>query len=184
MITAALAGGVGYAQAVDSHPIWVEVGGFFPQNDVKDTVGNSAFYVAALYDISKFGENSITSVGASWVDKKDGGNEARAIGLFARQTWYMEMKPGAKYTGFFGGFDVGFFQSHIKTALLGGGGNNGGGGFAPPPPGTDENKTGVGGAVFVGYRFDNFTLRGAYNFYPKVAGATFAGFSATLGYRF
>lgn len=178
--TAALTTGAMAGQDLGPHPWQVEAGAFFPQENVKSLIGDSSFYVAVLKDVSRHTQGAVTSLGASWIEQTDNGNQVRSVGLFVRQTWYGEMDEGG-YGGPFFGFDVGIFGSRVRTAATsGGGGNNGGG-----TPGTSDDQIGLGAGAFLGFQFgERVSIRGGYNFYPPADATSIHGFYATVGYRF
>lgn len=172
------------AQDVGPNPWQLEVGAFFPQEDVEELVGESAFLATFSRDVSRGAGGSVTSVGISYTQRSDAGSEIAVAGAFLRQTWFGRDASG-RYGGPFGGFEVGLFDTHVQAAEEDGGGGDG---LAPGrgiTPGTKEDQIGVGASIFAGYLFgDRLSLRGGYSAYPSAGGASVTGFFAVLGFRF
>ena len=175
------------AREVGPHPWQIEVGAFFPQEDVKKLVGETAFLAVLSKDVNRGSGGAVTSVGISYTQRSEAGSEIAVAGAFLRQTWFGRKASGG-YGGPFGGFEVGLFNTHVQAAEEDDGGDGNGNGDAPGraiTPGTKEDQIGVGASVFAGYQFgDRLSLRGGYSAYPAAGGASVTGFFATIGFRF
>lgn len=170
------------SQDVGPNPWQIEVGAFFPQEEVEKLVGETVFLAALSRDVNRGSGGAVTSVGVSYTQRSEAGSEIAVAGAFLRQTWFGRRDSGG-YGGPFGGFEVGLFNTHVQAAE-----EDGGGGGAPGrgiTPGTKEDQIGVGASIFAGYMFgDRLTLRGGYSAYPASGGASVSGFFATVGFRF
>ncbi|MEP0765845.1 MAG: hypothetical protein HRF45_04795 [Fimbriimonadia bacterium] len=173
------------SQDIGPNPWQIEIGAFFPQEEIEELVGETAFLATLSRDVNRSAGGAVTSVGISYTQRSDAGSEIAVAGAFLRQTWFGKKASGG-YGGPFGGFEVGLFDTRVQAAEEGDGG--GGNGEAPGraiTPGTKEDQIGVGASIFAGYMFgDRLSLRGGYSAYPAAGGASVTGFFATLGFRF